>query len=392
MYVNTAEKLTELCDRLRGAERIGVDTEFVGEKSYVPALEIIQVAAPDVEAIIDYQAVRDLSCFFDLLADPTVEKILHAGSQDLEIFYRLSGRVPAPIFDTQVAAAMLGYGAQPGYSLLVEKLAGARVDKSETMTDWSRRPLTASQREYALEDVRYLLPMQERLVEQLRDKGRLAWATDEFARMATAETYDRPAPDEMWQRVKGASSLRARQLAILRELASWRDKEARRLNRTRGSILRDDLLVGIARKTPTSLEELRGLRGLYSRDIDRYGQAILAAVRRGQQVPRNQLPSFPSNPILNGQESALLELLQGLLRARADEVDLAPALIANNSDLQTLIETRGQGHGKSLPLLHGWRRDIVGSDLLRIVRGQADVGWDSQTGRVRLVAREGDGR
>ncbi|HBY95790.1 MAG TPA: ribonuclease D [Chloroflexi bacterium] len=390
MDVDTSQKLAQLCERLRGVERFALDTEFVGEKSYTPTLEIIQVAAPGIEAIIDYQAVSDLACFFDLLANPTIEKVLHAGSQDLEIFYRLSGHVPAPIFDTQVAAAMLGYGAQPGYSLLVEKLVGARVDKSETMTNWSRRPLTAAQREYAIEDVCHLLPMRERLVQQLRERGRLAWVMDEFGRMTAPESYNRPGPDEMWQRVKGASSLRPRQLAILRELASWRDREARRLDRTRGSIVRDDILVTIARKTPATVEELRGLRGLYSREIDRYGQAILAAVKRGQQVPRHQLPHFSSNPALNGQEAALLELLQGLLRARADEAGLAPALIANNSDLQTLVETRGQGHGQALPLLRGWRREIVGSDLLRIVQGRADVGWDSQHRRLRLIAREGE--
>lgn len=387
MYVNTPEKLAALCQRLRGVERFALDTEFVSERSYRPTLEIIQVAAPGVEAIIDYRAVRELDCFFDLLADPAIEKVLHAGIQDLEIFYRLSGRMSSPIFDTQVAAAMLGYGAQPGYSSLVEKLVGARVDKSETLSDWSRRPLTAGQREYALEDVRHLLPMRERLAQQLEEKGRLTWAMDEFERMAAPASFERPAPEQSWQRVKGASSLRPRQLAVLRELAAWREEEADRRDRPRGSVLRDDLLVAIARRVPTTLDELRGLRGLYSREIERYGEAILAAVRRGKQVPRQRLPEFPSSPALSGQEAALLELLQGLLRARADEADLAPALIANNGDLQALVLTRGQGYGQTLPLLQGWRRTIVGADLLRIVQGQADLGWDSQTGRVRLIAR-----
>lgn len=390
MYINTDQQLAALCRRLEQVERFAVDTEFVGERTYYPSLEIIQVAAPGVEAIIDYQAIRKPDRFFDLLANPEIEKVMHAGGQDLDIFYRLSGRVPAPIFDVQVAAAMLGYGAQPGYGLLVEKLLNARINKSETMTDWSRRPLTAAQLDYALEDVRYLLPLRERFVQQLQAKGRLSWVEDEFARMIAPQTYDRPAPDELWKRVKGAASLRPRQLAILRELAAWRDEEARRRDRTRGSILRDDLLVGIARKAPKTIEELKQLRGVHARDIERIGPAILAAVRRGQQVPADQLPQFPSSPTLNGQESALLELLQGLLRSRAEEAGIAPVLVANNDDLRTLVETGGKHRGEDLPLLHGWRRDIVGADLLRIVRGEADIGWDPRKRRVRLVARRGE--
>jgi ribonuclease D len=384
MYVANQRDLAALCAALQPATRIAIDTEFVGENSYVPRLEIIQVAAPGVEAIIDFQALNDLGCLTDILLKPTVEKVLHAGGQDLDIFLRLIGQVPAPIFDTQVAASFLGFGSQPGLASLVEKLLGRHVSKAETLTDWSQRPLTAAQQAYALEDVRYLLTMRERLGEMLASRGRTHWVEDEFARMTDPASYVRREPEEVWQRVKGASGLRPRELSVLRELAAWREEEARRRDRPRGAIMRDEVLIGLARKAPATLTELQDVRGIYPREVERSGREMLAAVKRGLSVPRNQAPQFPQRPILSGQQSALMELLQSLLRARAEEHDFAPNLIATTGDLQTLIESRGRDH--TLPLLQGWRRELVGADLLALIEGRAALVWDSQKQTLRLIS------
>ena len=259
-YIRDEAGLMALCAQLRGHDRLAVDTEFMGEDSFHPRLEIIQVAAGDVIAIIDYQKVPTLEPFFSLLDDTRVLKALHAGRQDLEIFSVLSGSVPTPVFDTQVAAAMVGYGTQIGYAQLVKQVLRITLEKSETFTNWAQRPLTPEQIVYALEDVRYLLALHDHLVRQLKALGRLEWAEEEFRRVQSLADHEARDPRLRYQRIRGWEGLSPRARGVLREVAAWREHEAKRRDRPRGRILRDEILIEIARRNPAGPETLATCR------------------------------------------------------------------------------------------------------------------------------------
>lgn len=383
IYVDDQDTLQAECEHLAAAERFGLDTEFVGERSYLPQLEIVQVATDDRYAIIDCRAVADLEPLFRVLSDGHVEKIFHAGQQDLELFGRLSGRVPVPIFDTQVAAAMVGYGAQPGYAALVERLCGVTLEKTETLTDWSRRPLTRSQLSYAVDDVRYLLPLYRRLRQRLMEVGRWSWLEEELRRIEGSVRDQEIDPGAAYLRVRGRGTLRAKGLAVLRELASWREERARDLNRPRASIVRDEALVEIARRAPTSVSSLRGLRAVRTRELDRHADEVVARVQRALALPKDQ---WPTPPVSQGAAPApgVIELMQAVLRARAEEVQIAPGLLASSADLQAMIQRRAAGAEARIPLLEGWRRNIVGDDLEALLEGRAVLEIDPKHARIRM--------
>src|SRR2546427_6523731 len=273
-YIRDEAGLLALCERLREHDRLAVDTEFMGEDSFHPRLEIIQVAAGDVIAIIDYQKVPGLAPFFSLLDDARILKVLHAGRQDLEIFSVLSGSVPTPVFDTQIAAAMVGYGTQVGYAQLVKQVLKVALEKSETFTNWAQRPLTPEQVAYALEDVRYLFLLHDHLVRKLKALGRLEWAEEEFRRVQVLAADEARDPRLRYQRIKGWAELSPRARGVLREVAAWREHEAKRRDRPRGRILRDEILVEIARRAPTAVEALGQLRGVQPSHVERYGGGV----------------------------------------------------------------------------------------------------------------------
>ena len=376
-YVEDTAGLRAACKHLAAVERFGLDTEFVGERTYVPQLELIQVATPAETWLIDCRAVPSLEPFYELLWDAEIEKIVHAGQQDLDLFSNLTGRAPSPVIDTQVASAMAGYGAQAGYAQLVERLLGVTVEKSETLTDWSRRPLTAAQVEYAADDVRYLLPVYERLRARLTELKRWAWLREECRRLEQATRVLPTDPSEAFLRVKGRGSLRARGLAVLRELASWREEVARERNKPRASIIRDEALVEIARKAPTSVAALRGLRAVRSRELDRHAEVVVRRVARALETPKDQWPQPP--PAHTTVPSAgLVELLQAVLRLRAEESWIAPSLLATHADLQLLVQRHAEGDAASLPILQGWRKSIAGRDLVALLEGRASVTWDPE--------------
>ncbi len=386
-YIRDEAGLKALCERLRGHDRLAVDTEFMGEDSFHPRLEIVQVAAGDVTAIIDYQAVPGLDRFFGLLGDTRIQKVVHAGRQDLEIFSILSGSVPAPVFDTQVAAAMVGYGPQIGYAQLVRQVVGVMLEKSETFTNWAQRPLTKQQIDYALEDVRHLFSLHDHLHGKLKALGRLEWVEEEFDRLLTLAGEGSRDPRLRYQRIKGWEGLHPRTRGILREIVAWREHEAKRRDRPRGRILRDEILVEIARRTPTTMLALGALRGIQPSQVEKYGEALIAAVKQGLAVQDHELPQVEKRRRIDPETAGLADLLGTALKVRAVEASIAPQLLATSADLEIFALHRGKGPAEQLPLMQGWRRQLAGEHLLKVLHGQLTVGYDPDTGQVRLFER-----
>jgi len=277
-----------------------------------------------VAAIIDHQAVTELDHFFDLLGDRRIQKVIHAGRQDLEIFSVLSGSVPAPIFDTQVAAAMVGYGTQVGYAQLVQQIVGVALDKSETFTNWAQRPLTPQQIAYALEDVRYLFSLHDHLHDKLKTLGRLEWEEEEFRRLQGLADEETRNPRLRYQRIKGWEGLHPRARGVLREIAAWREHEAKRRDRPRGRILRDEILVEIARRAPATIEALGALRGVQPSHVEKYGQTLVAAVQQGLAAKEHDLPKVEKRKRIDPETAGLADLLGTALKVRAVEASIAP--------------------------------------------------------------------
>ncbi len=381
MLVRTKEQLAEVCAGLRAAGSFGFDTEFVQERNYVPRLGIVQVAAPGIEAIFDPGAIGTLDPFHELLVDPAVEKVVHSGQGDFGIFYWRTGKAPTNVFDVQVAAALVGYGERLGFGRLVELVTGKRLAKSETLTDWTRRPLTPEQIEYALDDVRPLAALRAHLGEKLRALGREEWAREELRTLEDPASYERPDPHDLWQRIR-APGLDGRALAILRELAAWREEEAMARDVPRGMLAKDDVLVELARHPPTKQGALRGIRFLDSRTADRCGADIVAATKRGLEAPPVEVTAFvkDDSPALAG----VVALLDALLRARAQDAQVAPGVIATRAQLESLAAARGTAPPADLPVLAGWRRTLAGNDLLALLEGRLRLSLDPATGAVRV--------
>lgn len=391
VYVDSAERLHAVCEHLSQVERFGLDTEFVGERTYMPQLELVQVATAERCALIDCRAVTDLRPFFAVLSNREVEKVVHAGQQDLELFFKLSGQVPGPIFDTQVAAAMAGFGAQCGYAQLAERMLNVAVDKTETLTDWSRRPLTRAQLAYAADDVRHLLALYEQLKRRLVQLGRWKWLQEEFRRLEQSVRSEPVDPARAYLRVRGRGSLRGKSLAVLRELSAWREELARARDKPRGSILRDEALVEIARKAPTTVAALRGLRGVRSRELDRHCEEVVSRVVRALELPRERWPETPTSPG-PAPSTGVVELLQAVVRARAEEARIAPSLLATHADLQLLAQRHAAGSTNDLLIMQGWRRKIAGNDLCALLEGRAAIEIEPGRGQIRLrtIEREGE--
>jgi len=382
-YVQDQRELRTLCEHLAGSDRFGLDTEFVGERTYVPRLELIQVATAERFALIDCRAVDDLQPFFAILAERSIEKVVHAGQQDIELFSGLSGHLPAPVFDTQIAAAMAGYGAQAGYAQLAERVLGVTVEKTETLTDWSHRPLTRAQTAYAVDDVRYLLPLYDRLRKRLTQLGRWEWVKEELRRFETLARSEPVDPPRAYLRVRGRGSLRPKGLTVLREIAAWREEMARERNKPRSSIVRDEALVEIARKAPTTVAALRGLRAVRSRELDRHADEVVARVRRALELPKDQ---WVQPPPQDGDTppGGVVELLQAVLQDRAEKARIAPSLLATHAELLRLVQVYATGGAQQLRIMQGWRRKVAGNELASILEGRASVEIDPKGPCLRV--------
>lgn len=375
------QELAAFCARLSSAPYITVDTEFMREKTYFPQLCLVQVAGPDEAHAVDPLAPGiDLKPLFDLLADTSILKVFHAARQDIEIFLNLSGAIPTPLFDTQVAAMVCGFGDAVSYETLASQLAKARIDKSARFTDWSLRPLTEKQVQYALADVTHLRVAYEKLARKLEKNGRLEWLSEEMAVLTEPGTY-RTNPEDAWRRLKPRSSS-PKFLAVLKELAAWREREAQERDIPRQRMLRDETLMEIAANHPVNTAELGRTRGLGKGLVEgRMGTAVLEAVQRGLDLPEDQIPKPPERVDLPRGLGPVVDLLKVLLKMKCDEHGVAQKLVANSSDIEAIA---ADDHA-DVPIMHGWRRELFGNDALALKHGRLGLGFCTDGRRLRLV-------
>ena len=388
-YVTDQSALELLCHTLRQSPRLALDTEFVGEDTFIPRLELIQVATATTAAVIDFPAVQaggSLDVFWELICDAKIEKVFHAGRQDLDLFALHAGQIPKPFFDTQIAAAMVGYGAQVAYANLVQRLHGTKLAKAHTFTNWSARPLSDDQIAYALEDVEFLLSIHTHLQDRLKTLGRSEWVNEEFARLESVVGEKSREPQERYQRIRGWDTLKPKGAAVLREVTVWREAEARRRNVPRGRVMRDEVLLQLARHPPKSVNDLRGLRGVHSSEVDRHGGQLLAAIASALALPPSAWPEVPSERKPDPESTGIVELLQAVLKARAAEEGIAPTMLATSADLQTLVEAKQNRTALNIPILHGWRRQLAGDLLLQVLDGAVTVSVDRTSGALRMTA------
>ena len=371
--------LSALCDRLASEPYVTVDTEFMRERTYWPELCVVQLGGVADVAVVDALAPGlDLAPLGRLLADTNVTKVFHAARQDVEIFLQLFGAVPVPLFDTQVAAMVAGFGDQVGYDSLVAGLAGGQIDKAHRFSDWSARPLSAAQVAYAAADVTYLRTVYERLTERLEREGRLAWVAEEMAVLAAPATY-RPDPDTMWERLRPRTTNR-RMLAALRAIAAWREREAQRINIPRQRLVRDESLLEIAATSPGSVEALGRIRGV-TRGFAEGSAAklLLAAIAESAALPEDALPEARAMWEGARPSPALVALLKVLLAEKAESHDVAPKLLASSDDIDRLASE----DAPDVPALHGWRFSVFGEDALALKQGRIALGVAGK--RIKLI-------
>lgn len=376
------ETLAALCHRLREAGFVTVDTEFMREKTYWPRLCVVQLAGPDAAAAIDALAPQlSLDPLIALFDNADVLKVFHAARQDLEIFYHMTGRLPVPVFDTQVAAMVCGFGESVSYETLAAKLAKARIDKSSRFTDWSLRPLSERQIHYALSDVTHLRKIYEKLSRRLAQTGREPWLDEEMATLTAPSTYATD-PYQSFRRIKGRAR-GPRFLAVLRELAAWREREAQERDLPRNRVLRDEAMVEIAHHTPKTATELARTRGLGQKLAEgSMGRAILAAVIRGLEIPESECPTAEDRPDLPRGLGPVTDLLKVLLKMKSEDYDTAQKLIASAADVERIA---AHGDEANVPALRGWRREVFGEDALKLVKG--DVALAVKDRKLSLFAR-----
>ncbi|WP_332682218.1 ribonuclease D [Bosea sp. (in: a-proteobacteria)] len=376
--ITTTQELADACVRLAQHPFVTVDTEFLRETTYYPKLCLIQLASPDEAVLVDPLAPElSLEPFLALMADPKVVKVFHAARQDLEIVWMIGKLIPVPLFDTQVAAMVCGYGDSVGYEQLANDLAKARIDKSSRFTDWSRRPLTEAQLAYAESDVTHLRDVYLALAADLAASGRENWVAEEMAVLNSPGTYE-VKPENAWLRLKGRIR-KPKELAVLIELAAWREREAQHRDVPRQRVLKDDALMDIVQRAPRSVEALAELRSVPNGfERSRAGGEVLAAIERAQALDPQSLPRLerergrPAN-------GAVLDLLKVLLKATADTERVAPKIIATSDDLEAIAFD----DEADVPALQGWRREVFGEKALalkngslslRVVRGRVAVG------------------
>lgn len=380
--ITTNAALKAFCATLTDCPYITVDTEFMRERTYYAKLCLIQISGPDREAVgVDVLAGEeelDLSPIWELFANKNIMKVFHAARQDLEIIYQLSGTLPAPLFDTQIAAMVCGYGDQVGYEALVNDICKAKADKSSQFTDWSHRPLTQKQITYALNDVIFLKDIYQSLKDRLDRKGRGDWVLEETNDLLSPSLYQFP-PRDAWQRLK-LRSPKSRDLAVLRELAQWREEEAQKKDVPRGRILKDETLLDLTYQKPRTESELARIRGV-SADMakGKFGKLILDAMERGIAVPDADCPIVAVKDPLPQRLTPVLEMLKMLLRIQAAENDVAPRLIADSETLENYV----RDPKATSPLTHGWRAEIFGAEAEAMMKGQTALSLSS--GKIQKI-------
>lgn len=384
MYVTTEKELNQVCDSLKDCQWLAIDTEFVREKTYFHRLGLIQVSGNGICAAIDPIQIKNIDPFLSLITHPKITKVFHAGKQDLEIFYRLCDKEIKPVFDTQVAASLVGWGAQISFAKLVMKVTGKKIHKAETYSDWCRRPLSKSQIAYALDDVRYLAPVYEKLLEQLEKLNRLDWLHREFEALENPDNYRLPDPRKQYLKVKNVRMLKPRNLAVMVELAAWREKEAIARDCLSKAILRDEPLLEIARLLPKKVEKMNSIRGINHREISRSGDQILKLIEKGLSVSPDKIPKLPETKNYSTRPG-VEELLAAYVQLRSEELKIEPYMLADRKLIHQFVKCYEQNRNMEENLLfQGWRKDLIGKSLLSILDGEIGIGI-GKNGNVRLI-------
>lgn len=385
--ITDTQTLSEFCASLKDEAYVTVDTEFIRESTFWPELCLVQLGGAKQAKAVDALADGiDLAPLFELMANTNVLKVFHAARQDLEIFLHLAGSLPHPIFDTQVAAMVCGFGDSVGYESLITKLTDARIDKGSRFTDWKLRPLSEKQLNYALADVTHLRPAYEILAEKLEQSGRQSWVSAEMEILEDPNTYIVD-PDEAYKRIKTRGA-KGRQLSVLRSVAAWREREAQRRDMPRNRVLRDEALLEISHRTPKSVDDLAKTRGLGRRLAEGPGGAsLLKAIREGADAPKDTWPKPPRKPDLPAWTAAAADLLKVLLKMKCADTDVATKLVANVADIELIAAF---GEEADVPAIKGWRRTVFGEDALRLRNGEICLKLDGDRVGIVEVDRESD--
>lgn len=380
--ITTTTDLAAFCEKARTEPFITVDTEFVREHTYWSQLCLIQVGlSTEAVAIDPLEEGMDLSPFLELLQDPHVIKVFHSARQDVEIFYHLTGKTPFPLFDTQIAAMVCGFGESVGYDALVQKFAKISIDKSSRYTQWGQRPLTKKQLDYALGDVTHLRLVYEKLLKHIEKENRLHWLEEELFILQSPKTYEID-PYAVWEKIR-AKSANARMLAVLRELAAWREITAQKRNVPRGRILQDITMLALAASSPRSLSELKKMRGLApSLLVDKQAKVILELIEKARALPLEDCPQVKQEAASPPGTSSLIEMLRLLLKIKAEKYDVAQKLIASNADLEVIARSSNP----QVPALEGWRREVFGDAALALKEGKVAIGIKNH--RISLIPLE----
>ncbi len=369
--ITSSHELATFCKTLEHVPFVTVDTEFLREKTYYPKLCLVQLSGPDKDArAIDPLAEGiDLTPLFELLENSNVLKVFHSGRQDLEIFYNLTNQVVTPFFDTQVAAMVCGYGDSIGYENLVRNVTGGQIDKSSQYTDWSVRPLSEKQINYALGDVTHLCDVYLHLKEELDKRGRTEWVMQEEAVLTNPETYSND-PYKAWERVK-IRSPKPKNLAVLREVAAWRETQAQKKDIPKTWLMRDDALADMAGQAPQNKKQLAKIRNI-SKDMaeGRVGEQLLKAIEKGVNSPKEDWPAVQKKKQLSQTAVAIVDILKMLLKIQSAEHEVAPKIIANVADLELIA----QDDNADVPALKGWRKEVFGAEALAIKHGRLAIG------------------
>ena len=377
--ITESNKLAEACNRLTNEKFLSIDTEFMREKTYYPQLCLIQIAGEKEAIIIDALAKDiNLNPVLELMENKTITKVFHACRQDMEIFYNLNHKIPSPIFDTQIGAMVCGYGDSVGYDKLVRQITGIQIDKSSRFTDWSYRPLSKQQLSYALSDVTHLRTVFEALSNQLEKSGRIKWLEEEFKTVLNPETYNTPL-DKSWKRLKVKTG-KPRFLILIKELCAFREREAQNRNVPRNRVIRDDILLDIAARSPKSANDLAKVRNLTTQfSQGKLGESILRVVKAANQISDSDAPRLEKSDNFQHQKSALVDLLKVLLKLKSEDFNVAQKLIANSTDLEAIANN----NEANVLALTGWRKDIFGDDALLLKAGK--IALSASNGKIELI-------
>jgi len=388
MYITEEKDLIQLVEKLKTSDTLLIDTEFVRERTYFHRLGLIQVAGNGICAAVDPIAIKNIDPLLEIISDKKALKVFHAGKQDLEILFNLCGEVIRPVFDTQVAASMVGWGAQISFAKLVRKVTGKKISKAETYSDWCRRPISQSQIEYALNDVRYLVPVYEKLVKTLKKANRMEWLDEELEKLMDIKNYELPDPRRQFLKVKNARTLKTKNLGVLLELAAWRENEGLKRDSLPRFIIRDETLLALAQTMPGSMDELERIRGLHSRERSVNGEQILQSIERGLKIPEDEIPPIPE-PQRAQTLLGVEELLAAYIQIRSEELKIEPHVLSDRRQIHEFVRQYQQnGNLEDHPLFKGWRRDLIGSDLYSILEGKVGLAIH-KNGKACLIPANG---